>query len=314
MIKNQKVETVRVTTWRDLETELFKDSWWDELDRFRTKYLFRGLSNSEFRLDTTIRRMRPDPETVEWLLLRQFQKYAHRDVVERDKIWHWLSIANHHGLPTRLLDWTNSPFVALHFATSKTSNFGLDGAVWAVHFAKVHEFLPEELKNTLKVTHGGKVFTVAELDKAVKNPEDLAEMKGGENFMVIFEPPSIDDRIANQWALLSTMSKVETSPHDWLEKLPQGICRKIVIDRKLKPEIRDRLDMMNMTERVFFPGLDGLSLWLKRYYGPTLRKKDPELIYQGRHLHFMRANNGWEYVSRSNGVQGVTIVGITNNA
>jgi hypothetical protein len=278
MSENQKVELIRVTTWQEMEEQLFYDSKWDELDRFRTKYLFRGLSSSEYKLETTIQRMQADPpiDRKELLLLRQFQKYAHRDVIERDTIWHWLSIANHHGLPTRLLDWTNSPFVALHFATANAERFGSDGVVWAVNFAKIHKLLPEELTAALDETPGANVFTVAELAKAVNKLEDLEKMNRGKEFMVIFEPPSIDDRIVNQYALLTAMSNVNTIPGDWLENLGPEYCRKIVIDKKLKPEIRDRLDMMNMTERVFFPGLDGLTLWLRRYYGPSLHKKNKE--------------------------------------
>jgi hypothetical protein len=54
---------------------------------------------------------------------------------------------------------------------------------------------------------------------------------------------------------------------DWLRDHP-NMWRKIVIPFELKWEIRDKLDQANITERVLFPGLDGLSRWLKRHYSP----------------------------------------------
>ena len=44
--------------------------------------------------------------------------------------------------------------------------------------------------------------------------------------------------------------------------------KKVIIPAALKWEVRDKLDQANITERVLFPGLDGLSTWLKRHYSP----------------------------------------------
>jgi hypothetical protein len=53
----------------------------------------------------------------------------------------------------------------------------------------------------------------------------------------------------------------------WLREHP-GLLRKVVVPAELKWEVRDKLDQANITERVLFPGLDGLSRWLARNYAP----------------------------------------------
>ncbi|MBZ0157149.1 MAG: FRG domain-containing protein [Alphaproteobacteria bacterium] len=255
----------RVTSWSELQDQLFDESWNPELGRFRSRYAFRGLSDSRYCLETTLIRMRGKYAELERHLLRNFRKYAHRDVVERDSLWHWLSVAQHHGLPTRLLDWTYSPFIAMHFATANIEKFDIDGVIWAVNYVKTHRLLPGKLRLRLE-REGANVFTVEMLSESVGTLEELADLSPS-GYTVFFEPPSLDDRIVNQYALFSVMSDPHAVFDEWLAA-HAGLWRKIVIPAALKWEIRDKLDQANVTERVLFPGLDGLSRWLKRQYSP----------------------------------------------
>ena len=59
-----------------------------------------------------------------------------------DSVWNWLAVVHHYGLPTRLLDWTYSPYVALHFATECLDTFTDDAIVWCVNYAKTNQ-LPQ---------------------------------------------------------------------------------------------------------------------------------------------------------------------------
>ncbi|MGC9964422.1 MAG: FRG domain-containing protein [Syntrophobacteraceae bacterium] len=254
-----------VRTWNELQHELYKDSWNVDLGRFRSRCAFRGISDAGYRLETTLIRLRGAYRELENHLLRNFKKYAHRNVASGNSVWHWLAMAQHSGLPTRLLDWTYSPFCALHFATSDLDKFDTDGAIWAVNYVRVHRLLPESLRLKLE-REGANVFTVEMLSESIQTLRELdglSEM----TFALLFEPPSMDDRIVNQFAFFSVMSDPQAVLDDWLAQHPQ-IARKIIIPAALKWEIRDKLDQANITERVLFPGLDGLSRWLKRHYSP----------------------------------------------
>ena len=66
------------------------------------------------------------------------------------------------------------------------------------------------------------------------------------------------------------MSDATADFYGWLSRHPD-LCRKVVVPAELKWEIRDQLDQANVNERVLFPGLDGLSRWLARYYTPSAR-------------------------------------------
>ncbi len=256
---------ITVSSWNELQTELFAESWNEKLGRFRSRYAFRGLSDREYKLESRLYRHGGDFNKLEKHLLRNFKKYAHRDVVEKDSIWNWLSVAQHYGLPTRLMDWTYSPFIAMHFATANLDKFDTDGVIWALNYVHTHNLLPTKLRKKLD-EEGANVFTVEMLFESIKSISELEQLSK-KPFVMFFEPPSIDDRIVNQFAFFSVSSHSNVVLNTWLEE-KQDIWRRIIIPAKLKWEIRDKLDQANITERVLFPGLDGLSKWLARHYSP----------------------------------------------
>src|SRR4051794_22367613 len=258
------MQEIRVDSWLELQERLFADSWHEELRRHRSDFVYRGESDAVNVLTTSLMRLGGDYPALEQHLLRSFRRYAPRGEVPSDSTWDLLAVAKHHNLPTRLLDWSYSPYVALHFVTASATRFDRDGAIWMVDFVRTREHLPERLGELLRA-EGGNAFTGDLLAEAAPTLRDFDRL--GDDFVAFFEPPSLDQRIVNQYGLFSLMPAPAARLDDWLERHPD-LVRRIVVPAALKWEVRDKLDQANVTERVLFPGLDGLSAWLKRYYSP----------------------------------------------
>jgi len=268
----EKSTDIRIRNWSELQEMLFRDSWDGSLGRFRSSYVFRGLSDADYELKTSLMRIEGPYNELERHLLRNFRKYAHRNTVSGESVWNLLALAQHHGLPTRLLDWTYSPYVALHFATANLLKFHLDGAIWCMNYVKSNNFLPKSLNGIIR-EEGSNVFTPQMLELECSSLKQLGTMSE-HRFVLFLEPPSMDERIVNQHALFSLMSNATLLMSQWLSDHPDLFYR-IIIPAELKWEIRDKLDQANITERVLFPGLDGLSSWLKRPYSPRNLPETP---------------------------------------
>jgi len=260
-----------VHSWLDILEALYAGSWNSTLHRYRSAFAFRGLPSIDHRLTNALLRLGArarDIPRLELALLRNFRKYGHADAARTDSFWDWLALAQHHGLPTRLLDWTYSPLVALHFATEDPATFDVDGVVWCVSFATTNRRLPGRLRRQLQREQSD-TFTVDMLEEL---PSFAAfDRLSRTPFVAFLEPPSIDTRVMHQHALFSLMSSLTAALDDWLRAHPQ-LCRCVTVPAALKWEIRDKLDQANINERILFPGLDGLSRWLRRYYMPALPK------------------------------------------
>lgn len=257
---------VRVQSWQQLCEEVYQDSWKPLMGRYRSDYAFRGLSDMSYSLKNSFLRNCGDSPELEYHLLRNFRKYSiQSDNLQTGTFWRSLVLAQHHGLPTRLIDWTYSPFIAMHFATANTEKYDIDGVIWKVDFVKVNQLVPAPFSSLL-TEEKCNAFTLEMLEKIVSLSE--FDKLSKENQVIFFEPPSLDERIINQFALFSVMTNPTAILDDLLIKHPD-IYRRIIIPKELKLEVRDKLDQANITERVLFPGLDGLAKWLKRHYKPV---------------------------------------------
>jgi len=175
---------IRVNSWDELQSTLYKIEK-DRHNKYRSNFVYRGVGDESWSLQTSLQRLGPHYRDVEGPLLRNFVKYAGPGELHTDMLFFRLAVAQHHGLPTRVLDWTTSPRVAAHFVTWEEKDFEKDGAIWCVDVVRVRELLPPDLLDIINEERAY-IFSIEMLDRYKKLSEfDLL----GRGFVLFFEPP-----------------------------------------------------------------------------------------------------------------------------
>src|SRR5436189_5839622 len=94
----------RVASSNELNGRLYQGAWNEALGRFRPTIAYRGMGDAAQSLPSSLMRLGGNYREQEGHLLRNFRKYALPTTAGEDSVWTWLAVAQHHGLPTRLLD------------------------------------------------------------------------------------------------------------------------------------------------------------------------------------------------------------------
>lgn len=166
---------------------------------------------------------------------------------EAEVTWKQIVVAQHHGLPTRLLDWTTNPLVALYFAVEHSPFCRTQCHVCGGNPACVVGLLRRD------------TFSVASLARS--NPR--APLYEGKHDPGLIRPPDMDQRIIAQSSIFS-ISKDPSKP------IERDVT--YIVPAHEQPNILRQLDRLGISRRTLFPDLDGLShylRWAVRYWEPN---------------------------------------------
>ena len=175
-------------------------------------------------------------------ILRIFKRKAIHfldHVPDRDDDFDWLALMQDHGAPTRLLDFTWSPYVAAFFALHNTTE---DGVIWACNPVEIEKQKRADLKKTGVFR---KYF-----------------LKGSESFVWMGEPYAMNRRLIAQSGTFVVPGVLDKSIEDILRDYPNPkdtLVKFIVPANKIREKGMRELYRMNITQSTLFPDLDGLA-------------------------------------------------------
>ena len=247
----------------------------------RSAYIFRGQADVTWRLQTPLQRQVANVELSEVELLeierracevfrRKAHNYLDQHVIDGldDPLFLW-SVMQHHGVATRLLDWTHSIYVAAYFAASQLPE--RDGVVFGLREDIVHRpsavpVLPQPQTPTLLQRRDSRAWAPPPrydrlaLDEALRAGAFFTP--GVEPRLFLLETTLETERMMSQQGVFLACTSVAADIQQVLglavEERVHRPAWGLRVPAAAKPYILNQLRLMNITAHSLFPGLDGL--------------------------------------------------------
>jgi len=238
-----------------------------EFANSKRTWVYRGLNDPSYHLETTLERTAKQfgigpgqRQEIEESLLRWFKRQAHHflsDVPAENDPIEWLAVMQHHGAPTRLLDWSFSFLVALFFAVEKAE---ASCVVWCLDLHWLLTKVEKKFQTVFKpiIDHDPRL-------KRKKFFKSVFQANPALDLVYSLNPNRLNPRLKIQQGIFLAAGNLGISfedNFDTVQRDERGQVSKIVIEirnPRVRTEILRHLYRMNINRATLFPGLDGFA-------------------------------------------------------
>jgi len=254
-LMDKYVKQVDLGSWSEFKSKI---------DSFRLEWIYRGQANSAWGLSASLERsslLEIDHE-VEIALISEYKKAIrsfHDYKGNPESTLEWLSLLQHYGTPTRLIDFTTSPYIAAYFAFQDESCKMADSvSVWCVNIIRFYQaalYFLDKQNERIDVKAGSDRYLFNELDFEILFRRDI-------DCIMPFDHSGANQRqLIQQSVFVAAMNPQKRFADQlaFLDYQEMPIMTKLTIPSKeRKVALRD-LIRMNITHATLFPGIDGFA-------------------------------------------------------
>ncbi|CAM3933743.1 FRG domain-containing protein [Pseudomonas wadenswilerensis] len=236
---------------------------------------YRGSNNKDHNLVPGLYRHQKSTSSDEIGKLERelIARFRQRSMPFSDKVpqddWGVLFYMQHHRIPTRLLDWSENPFIAFYFAVANAAytkdvggviTYTKDAVVWVLNPTTWNKHALDHVSYD-----GGILLTIDDEMKGYHPESTVGKMN---NHPVAMYGIHNSPRIVAQRGVFTVSGQMVSGLDELYDqhRYPRKSLQKLVIPKENISALRESLFLYGITESVVYPDLDGLALEIKRFY------------------------------------------------
>lgn len=265
-------DEITLTDWDDAKDLLSAD---------KTGWAWRGHLDARWSLSSSLERAISSPEIqrrrVEYAMFSLFTRRAHHyldeDLPPLDDYLQWFSIMQHYGAPTRLLDWTYSPYIAAFFALENATDRAGSCVVWAIDFLWCQQQATERIRESFPEYRN---FTVPTDNIWSASDFERLFVERSIDFIAPVEPHRLNQRLTIQQGLFLCQGNLEKSFEENLavyDRQEKHVL-KFILPNQIRAQALSDLNSMGLSRANLFPGIDGFAQSLRQV---IVQMEDPGL-------------------------------------